>query len=130
VGAPTPSDPEHAFLPSGPFQLGFSCLPGKEVGDIALKEFVAIPNAIEFTQTLESFATGIEPTPPSVSEGSEPARPPTTAELEIKSGKNAETWATIMLNTPSTGASNWLEIWYGVITTGEHPHCFASGIEL
>jgi hypothetical protein len=129
IGVPTPSDPEHAFLPVGPFQLGFSCLPGENAGDVGLKEYVTIPATIEYTQTLEAFESGKEPSPPGVTEAVEKEKPLTTSVSNVENGKSAEVWGTIMINTPSTGASVWLEIWYGA-TTGVGAHCFASGIEI
>ncbi|HEY2632675.1 MAG TPA: hypothetical protein VGI26_09905, partial [Solirubrobacteraceae bacterium] len=78
VGPPTPNDAEHNALPIGPFQLGVSCLPGTSTGDIGFKVYVAVPAALEYTQTLESVSALPPQAPPSVSEGNQPAQTLTT----------------------------------------------------
>jgi hypothetical protein len=128
-GPPTVNDPEHNELPTGPFQLGVSCLPGTKAGDIGFKVYVTVPAALEYTQTLESFDEGPSQEAPTVSEGTEVATTLTTETDNVESGKSAEIWATAMLNNPATGASTWLELWYGA-TTGAGAHCFMSGIEI
>jgi hypothetical protein len=128
-GAPVVNDPEHNVLPTGPFQLGIGCLPGTKAGDVGFKIYLTIPAPLEYTQTLESLTEAPPQTPPQISEGSQPAEGPVSETVNIESGQTKETWATIMLNNPATGASTWLEIWYGV-STGVGAHCFASGIEI
>jgi hypothetical protein len=64
-----------------------------------------------------------------VSEGTEPATTLTTKTDNVVNGTSKEAWATAMLNNPATGASTWLELWYGA-TTGTGAHCFMSGIEI
>jgi hypothetical protein len=129
IGPPVTNDPEHNALPVGPFQLGISCLPGTNPGDIGFKTYVTVPAALEYTQTLESFSETTPQPAPGVTEGSQPAQTLTTMTANVTSGTNAEVWATIMLTNPATGASTWLQLWYGA-TTGASAHCFISGIEI
>lgn len=129
VGSPTVADPVHNVVP-GPFQLGVSCRPGTNSGDIAFTVFVTIPATIEYTQTLEGASEASPQPAPSINEGVEPARPITEVPTNVENGKNPEVWATIMLRDPATGAATWLQLWYGANTTGASPHCFMAGIEL
>ena len=128
-GAPVANDPEHNVLARGPFQLGVSCLPGSNPGDVGFKIYVTVPAAVQYVQTLESLPESGPQEPPSVTSGAEPAIPTASETVNVSSGKNAETWATIMLTNPATGESTWLEIWYGA-TTGSPGSCFISGIEI
>jgi hypothetical protein len=130
VGPPKENDPEHEALSTGPFQLNVSCLPGTSPGDIGFKVYETVPAALEYTQTLESLSAEAPQAAPSVSEGNQPALTLTTQTANLVSGKNVEVWATIMLNNPATGATTWLDLWYGVTTTGVSPHCYISGIEI
>jgi hypothetical protein len=127
VGAPTVADPDHTALSTGPFQLGVSCRPGKNPGDIGFTLFVTIPATIEYTQTLESVPTT---EPPLVNEGIEPAHPFAEVATNVESGKSPETWGTLMVTNMATGTSTWLELWYGAVTGGISPHCFLRGIEI
>jgi hypothetical protein len=129
VGAPTVGDPDHAVLPTGPFQLGISCRPGKSAGDINLTLFATIPSPLEYTQTLEAVSPSPPQPAPSVKEGLEPARPITESSSNVEAGKNPEVWAALMVTDLGTGESAWLSLWYGA-TTGASPHCFIKGIEL
>lgn len=130
VGAPTVGDPIHNVLPVGPFQLGVSCRPAAKLGDIAFTIFLTIPAPLQYTQTLE-FASETPPQPaPIVNEGNEPARALTESPITVENGKSAEVWGTIMLTPTTTGATTWLELWYGATATGASPHCFMGGIEL
>jgi hypothetical protein len=129
VGPPTVNDPEHNVLPTGPFQLGVSCLPGTGPGDVGFKVYVTIPERLEYTQTLESLTEPPPQNAPSVTMSVQPAQTLTTQTTNIENGKNSETWATALLTNPATGVSTWLEIWYGA-TTGAEAHCFMSGIEI
>lgn len=131
-GAPTANDPVHAVLPVGPFQLGVSCLPGEKTGDVGFKVELTVPAAFDYTQTLETLSSGTQAAP-ELTEGEEAATPPTPEIENVASTKAVETWASLVITNPATGATTWLELWYGAKTATKSTSkavCYMSGIEV
>jgi hypothetical protein len=130
VQVPIAKDPQHTVIATGPFQLGASCAPAEKPGDVVFTLYVTIPSTIEYTQTLDSLVPPPGPqTPPTISEGSQPAQPTTPQATTLESGKVVEVWGTILMNNLATGTTTWLEVFYGATTVGT-PHCFVTGVEV
>lgn len=126
---PTPNNPMHAVLSVGPFLLSVSCLPGENTGDVGFKVEETVPAPFDYTQTLETLSSSGTQAAPELTEGEQAVVPPTAQVANVANGKTVQTWATLAFTNPATGATTWLELWYGAKATAT-PVCYMSGIEV